>query len=81
MKVNRRSEGVTVTEAQEKKRYTDLVSVDVSDDSFQKLTTCPRKKTSRFISGGGRKSNSISSPTPNIMDLYPKPLLLQNTIL
>lgn len=53
-------------------RYCDLVAVDVSDESFQRLTTCQRKV---YPTGSGRGKEKMKKghPTvePNIMDLYP----------
>lgn len=53
-------------------RYSDLVTVDISDESFQRLTTCPRK-VYPTASGRGREKIKKGYPTvePNIMDLYP----------
>lgn len=49
-------------------RYSHLVAVDVSEESFQRLTTCPRITRGR---GRGRKEPTSSAAGPNIMDLYP----------
>ena len=51
-------------------RYSDLVAVDVSEESFQRLTTCSRKKTRNLTRGGGRAKRDTAAP--NIMDLYPR---------
>ena len=49
-------------------RYLDLVAVDVSEESFQKLTTRSRKKTHRLGHSGGKGKDTAA---PNVMDLYP----------
>ena len=59
-------------------RYSELVGVDVSEESFQQLTTKPRTKPCvaegrRRGKGGGRGVGGRESHStgPNIMDLYP----------
>ena len=55
-------------------RYSELVAVDVSEESFQRLTTRPRKShASSAGSRGGRggRGRKGRSAEPNIMDLYP----------
>ena len=56
-----------------KSRYSDLPPVDISNESFQRLTFKPRKKETKGKSG---KSNTASSGreaaiAPSIMELYP----------
>ena len=59
-------------------RYTDLVAVDVSEESFQRLTTRSRKKAQHLPRSGGRGTNNTA---PNIMDLYPQILYNPDTFL
>ena len=49
-------------------RYSELVTVDVSEESFQRLITRPRKSHASSAGSRGRKGRSAE---PNIMDLYP----------
>ena len=51
-------------------RYSELVAVDVSEESFQRLTTRPRKSHASSAKGG-RETSKERKKSPNIMDLYP----------
>ncbi|CAI8031616.1 hypothetical protein GBAR_LOCUS17945, partial [Geodia barretti] len=48
-------------------RYSDLVAVDVSEESFQKLTTRSRKKAQHVACSGGRGRDNAA---PNVMDFF-----------
>lgn len=63
-----------------KVRYSDLPSVDVSNESFQKLVFKPRKdakKKEDKKAPGGREM----SEGPSIMDLYPTEIVVIFTVL
>ena len=47
-------------------RYSELVTVDVSEESFQRLTTRPRKSHASC----GRETSRERKKNPNIMELY-----------
>jgi len=56
-------------------RYKDLISVDVSNESFQKLTFKPRKVRREAQSKGAKElplpEGQVTPREPLLMDLYP----------
>jgi hypothetical protein len=56
-----------------KSRYSDLPPVDISNESFQRLTFKPRRRETKNESGKARAAATGSEAVvaPSIMELYP----------